>query len=165
MIKKMGSSIYARNGSVRKPDQPAGLRRNKPANPITISSTPNVQTMAAPEGRSHWKEKKQPGDPAEQRDDPADEQTVAKRSREIDPADRGHDQITENKQHAGDANEAGHDQTEKRVKQKIPPAHAQAVLVGAVAIEGDEEKRLAQGEMNDADEEKKPETFPDVESD
>ena len=81
---------------------------------------------------------------------------------EIDPANGGHDQIAENKQHAGDANEAGHDEPEKRVKQKIPPAHAQAVLVGAVAIKGDEQERLAQGEMNDADEEKKPEAFPDV---
>ena len=63
MIKKMGSSIYARNGSVRKPDQPAALRRNKPTNPIAISSTPNVQTMAAPEGRSHWNERNNPATP------------------------------------------------------------------------------------------------------
>ncbi len=87
---------------------------------------------------------------------------LAKRPSKIDPANGGHDQIAENKQHAGDADEAGHDEPEKRVKQKIPPAHAQAMLVGAVAIEGDEQERLAQGEMNNADEEKKPEAFPDL---
>ena len=46
----------------------------------------------------------------------------------IDPANGGHDQVAENKQHAGNANEAGHDEPEKRVKQKIPPAHAQLIL-------------------------------------
>jgi len=33
MIEKEGDSIYARNGSARKPDQPFGFRRNKLANP------------------------------------------------------------------------------------------------------------------------------------
>ena len=63
MIKKEESSIYARNGSGRKPDQPSGFRRKKLANPIMISSPPNVQTMAAPEGRSHWKERNNPATP------------------------------------------------------------------------------------------------------
>ena len=128
MIKNGGSSIYARNGSARKPDQPAGFRQNKPANPIAISSTPNVQTMAAPEGQIPLEREKQPGHPAEQSDDPADKQTVGQGSSKIDPANGRHDQVAENKQHAGDANEAGHDEPEKRVKQKIPPVHAQAIL-------------------------------------
>ena len=60
------------------------------------------------------------------------------------------------------SNEAGDDEPEKRVKQKIPPAHVQAMFIGAVAIKADEEERLAQNEMNHAYEEKKPETFPDI---
>jgi hypothetical protein len=60
--------------------------------------------MAAPKGRSHWKERNNPatGHPTEQSDGPADKQTVGQGPSEIDPSNGGHNQVTENKQHAGD---------------------------------------------------------------
>ena len=53
------------------------------------SSAPNVQTMAAPEGRSHQNEKKKPATPPIKRDEPTDQQSLPSRvSRQIDSANR-----------------------------------------------------------------------------
>ena len=82
---------------------------------------------------------------------------------EVNPADRGHNQVTENKEHTRDPDKARHDQTKEGVKEKVPPAHAQAALIGQVALERNHEKRTPENEMRRADEEKKAEAFPDIE--
>ena len=102
MIKNGGSSIYARNGSARKPDQPAALRRKQ----ARKSDRDKQQTKCVNDGRAQGQvpleREKQPGHPTEQSDGPADKQTVGQGPSEIDPSNGGHNQVTENKQHAGD---------------------------------------------------------------
>src|SRR5204862_1412775 len=63
-------------------------------------------------------------------------------------------------QNAGDANTACHHQAENGVEEKIPPAHAQTFLVSPITIERDEQERAAENEMEDADDDKKREAFP-----
>ena len=119
-----------------------------------------MQTIAAPDGRSHQKERNKPAIP------PSNAMSQPMRSgrlilvRQIDSANRRHNQITEDEQNAGDADETRHDQTEDRVKEKIPPAHAQTFFVSRIAIEGDEQKISAQNEMENTDDDKKCEAFP-----
>src|SRR5947207_397908 len=103
---------------------------------------------------------KQTGDAADERDDPADEQPVANAPREIDSTNCRHNQVTEDQQHTGDPDKTCHDQTEDGVKQKVPPTHAQAFLVGPVSIERYEEKVFAQDKMKNSDGNEKSEAFP-----
>jgi len=103
---------------------------------------------------------KQTSDSAEPRDHPPDEQAATDSRRKVDSANRRNNQITKNEQNAGDANEACHDQAENGVEEKIPPAHAQTFLVSPITIERDEQERAAENEMEDADDDKKREAFP-----
>jgi hypothetical protein len=80
--------------------------------------------------------------------------------REIDSTNRWDNQITKNEQNAGDANEACHHQAENSVEEKIPPTHTQTFLVSRIAIERNQQKISAQTEMEDADNGKKREAFP-----
>jgi len=103
---------------------------------------------------------KQTSDSAEPRDHPSDEQAVTDSRREVDSTNRWDNQITKNKQNAGDANEACHHQTENGVEEKIPPTHTQTFLVSRIAIERNQQKISAQTEMEDTDSGKKCEAFP-----
>ena len=89
-----------------------------PQNPIAISSTPKCANDGRARGQIPLERENNPATPPSR----AMTQPISRRLRqgtsEIDPADGGHDQVAENQQHAGDANEAGHDEAKQRVKRK-----------------------------------------------
>src|SRR5204863_8538885 len=76
----------------------------------------------------------QAADSSERRNDPAKQQPRAGTARQIDAANRRHDQITEYKKYSGDSDKDSHDQSKAGVKQKVPPSHPQSFPVGAIAI-------------------------------
>src|SRR3989442_1614287 len=103
------------------------------------SGTPShAYSRASPPPTAPWDEKKnrraggqappigekQPSAPADKCDDPADEQPDSDSLRKIDPTNGRHNQVTENQEHAGNADETSHDQTKECVKKKIPQADA-----------------------------------------
>src|SRR4029077_20796128 len=96
----------------------------------------------------------QTANPPQPRNDPAKQQPRARAARQIDAANRRHDQITEYKKYSGDSDKDSHDQPKAGVKQKVPPSHPQSFLVGAIAIKRDEQKISAQNEMENADRDK-----------
>src|SRR5207302_10734444 len=96
---------------------------------------PERQNDRRPGRQTPPEQQNRPRHSANKRYDPADQQSGTDPLREIDSTNRRRNQVTENQQHAGNADETSHDQTKECVKKKIPPANAQAFLVGAIAIE------------------------------
>ncbi len=80
--------------------------------------------------------------------------------REIDSANGRHNEVTKDEQNSGNADETGHNQAERGVKEKIPPAHAVSLFVRALAIEGNEQEWFAQNEVQKSDRNEKCEAFP-----
>src|SRR5581483_3225329 len=78
---------------------------------------------------------KESGDSPNQCNDPANQQTIAELLREINSANRRHDQVAEDQKHARNPDEARDDESEQGVKQEIPPANAQSFLVSTFAVE------------------------------
>src|SRR5437763_1264720 len=86
---------------------------------------------------------------ADQRNNPADKQSIPDSVREIDSTNGRHNQITENQKDPSDSHETCYHETENSIKKKIPPAHAQPFLVGAVAIVRNEQEVFAANKMED----------------
>jgi hypothetical protein len=100
-------------------------------------------------------------DATDERDSPADKKAGRIRPHDGDCANRGHDQIAEHKQNAGDADESGHHDAEGGVKEKIPPAHSPTPPVSFLSLKGDQQEIFPENEMDGADDKKNGQAFPD----
>ena len=59
---------------------------------------------------------------------------------EDDAGERGHDEVGEDEQHAGDPHRAGHHDAERGIEEEVPPADGEALAVRGGRVGGDQEE-------------------------